>query len=127
MMKDDRNILQALIGDGRPLLIFTGLSLVLSGGFAIFLSATGRFLPHDIQFLGMTTDRLCGINQCRIVHFMFYDRVAFGGALISVGALYMWMAEFPLRGGEGWAWWLFLVSGRGRILCGHPRPSGCRL
>jgi hypothetical protein len=106
-----RNYFSALIGDGRPLLMLTGLSLVLCGGFALFLSATGHFLPHDIQFLGMTAEKLCGLDQCRIVHFMFHDRVAFGGALISIGSLYMWMTEFPMRRGEAWAWWLFLLSG----------------
>ena len=111
VIRDDRGFLQALLGDGRPLLIFTGLSLVLSGAFALFLSASGHFLPHDINFLGMTADELCAINGCRVVHFMFHDRVAFGGALVAVGLLYMWMAEFPLRHGEAWAWWLFAVSG----------------
>ncbi len=85
--------------------------LVLSGAFALFLSANQHFLPHDVQFLGMTAEQLCGIQSCRIVHFMFHDRVAFGGALISVGALYMWLAEFPLRERKAWAWWLFIVSG----------------
>lgn len=108
---DDRGFFHALIGDGRPLLVFTGLSLVLSGLFALFLSVTGQFLPHDIQFLGMTAEQLCAIHRCRIVHFMFHDRVSFGGALIAVGTLYMWMAEFPLRRGEAWSWWLFVVSG----------------
>src|SRR5918997_3695762 len=108
---DDRGFLQALLGDGRPLLIFTGLSLVLSGAFALFLSASGHFLPHDIRFLGMTADELCAINGCRVVHFMFHDRVAFGGALVAVGLLYMWMAEFPLRRGKAWAWWLFVITG----------------
>ncbi|HEX8847068.1 MAG TPA: hypothetical protein VF791_20665 [Pyrinomonadaceae bacterium] len=110
-LRDDRGIFQALIGDGRPFLIFTGLCLVLSGAFALFLSATGHFLPHDVQFLGITAEQLCALNGCRIVHFMFHDRVAFGGALISTGALYMWLAEFPLRRGKAWAWWLFVVTG----------------
>ena len=109
--QDERGLLEALVGDGRPLLIFTGLSLVLSGAFALFLSATGHFLPHDIQFLGMTAEELCAIKNCRVVHFMFHDRVAFGGALIAIGALYMWLAEFPLRRGEAWAWWLLAASG----------------
>jgi MFS family permease len=108
---DDRGLIQALVGDGRSLLIFTGLCLVLSGGFALFLSATRHFLPHDVQFLGITAEQLCALAQCRIVHFMFHDRVAFGGALIAIGAIYMWLAEFPLRRGEAWAWWLFLVTG----------------
>lgn len=108
---DDRGILQALLGDGRPLLSFIGLSLVLSGAFALFLSITGQFLPHDVQFLGMSAEQLCAIQGCRIVHFMFHDRVSFGGTLMAVGALYMWLAGFPLRRGEAWSWWLFIVSG----------------
>lgn len=108
---EDRSLLQAFMGDGRPLLIFTGLSLILSGGFALFLAASGQFLPHDTQFLGMTAEQLCAIQNCRIVHFMVHDRTAFGGALIAVGLLYFWLAEFPLRSGESWAWWLFILSG----------------
>jgi len=106
-----RSYLAALISDGRPLLMLVGSILILCGAFALFLSATGNFLPHDIRFLGMTAQALCAVNQCRIVHFMFHDRVAFGGALIAIGTLYLWMAEFPLRNGEAWAWWLFVLSG----------------
>lgn len=106
-----QGLLQALIEDGHPLLMFTGLSLVLSGGFALFLAATGHFLPHDTQFLGMTADQLCLINSCRIVRFMIHDRTAFGGALMAVGLLYMWLTRFPLRQAEPWAWWVFVLSG----------------
>lgn len=108
---DDRGFFAALLGDGRPLLAFSGLALILSGGFAIFQSASGQFLPHDVEFLGMTARDLCRLDGCRIVHFMFHDRVSFGGSIIAVGSLYLWLAEFPLRGGEAWAWWLFLLSG----------------
>jgi hypothetical protein len=108
---DNRSLLQALLADGRPLLLFTGLALVLSAGFALFLSVTGHFLPHDVKFLGMTERDLCAINQCRIVHFMFHDRVSFGGVLIAIGSLYMWLAEFPLKNREPWAWWTLLLSG----------------
>ena len=108
---DQRGLLQALVGDGRPLLMFTGLSLVLSGGFALFLAATGHFLPHDARFLGMTAEQLCAVKECRIVRFMVHDRAAFGGALIAMGSLYLWLAEFPLRRAETWAWQLFALSG----------------
>ncbi len=108
---EDSGILQVVIGDGRPLLLFTGLALVLSGGFALFLAASGQFLPHDVQFLGMAAEKLCSLHQCRIVHFMVHDRVAFGGSLVAVGSLYMWLAEFPLRNREPWAWWTFAITG----------------
>jgi hypothetical protein len=91
--------------------MLTGLALIGSGGFAVFQSATGQFLPHDVEYLGMTALDLCGINACRIVHFMFHDRVSFGGTLIAMGSLYLWLAAFPLHQGEAWAWWLFLLSG----------------
>ena len=108
---DNPGLFTALIADGRPLLAFTGLILILSGLFALFLSATHHFLPHDVEYLGMSPEELCAINECRIVHFMFHDRVAFGGALIGVGVLYLWLVEFPLRQRQAWAWWLFVVSG----------------
>lgn len=108
---DDRGLFEALVGDGRPLLIFAGVSLVLFGAFALFLSASRQFLPHDVQFLGLTAEQLCALYGCRVVYFMFHDRVAFGGALIAIGSLYMWMAEFPLKQGQAWAWWVFIVSG----------------
>jgi hypothetical protein len=106
----NRGLLAALIDDGRPLLIFIGVCLALAGAFALFLSVTRQFLPHDVQYLGMTAEQLCGIQNCHVAYFMFHDRVSFGGALIAIGALYVWLAEFPLRNGEAWSWWLFFVS-----------------
>jgi MFS family permease len=111
--QDDERVgfFAALAGDGRPLLSLTGLALVGSGLFALFLSATGHFLPHDEQFLGMTAKELCSLHGCRIVHFMYHDRASFGGALVAVGTLYLWLAQFPLRRREAWAWWTLLLSG----------------
>ena len=108
--EDQRGLISVAIADGTPLLIMMSVALVLCGGFALFLSAEKQFLPQDIDFLRMTADQLCGIHQCKIVHFMFHDRVAFGGSLIAIGTLYLWLVMFPLRSGEGWAWWLLLVS-----------------
>ena len=108
---DDRSLFAAAIRDGRPLVIFTGLCLLLAGCFVLFQSATGHFLPHDSAYLGMSAEELCSQNECRIVHFMIHDRVSFGGTMIAIGALYMWLAEFPLRRGEAWAWWLLVASG----------------
>lgn len=108
---DDRNLLAALVGDGRSLLSVTALALLFSGAFALYLTATGRFLPHDTDFLQMSAAELCRVAGCRINAFMFHDRAAFGGSLIAVGVLYLWLAEFPLRSGRKWAWWTFAVTG----------------
>jgi hypothetical protein len=111
VIPDDRGFVSALVGDGRPLIALTGVLLVLSGLAAFFLAATGHFLPHDEQFLGMTSTQLCAWNGCRVVHFMIHDRVSFGGALVAIGLLYLWLAEFPLKARAPWAWWLVLLSG----------------
>ena len=110
-MAEERGFFEAIVGDGRPLIAFTGLCLALSGAFALFQSATGHFLPHDTDFLQMSAQDLCGIDECRIVHFMFHDRVSFGGAIIAIGVMYLWLAEFPLKAGQAWAWWALAASG----------------
>lgn len=107
----DRGLLEALLGDGTFPLTLTGVALAGAGGFALFLSGTGHFLPHDVAQLGMDATRLSRAGNPQLVNFMFHDRAAFGGALVSIGLLYLWLAEFPLRRGEAWAWWTLLVSG----------------
>ncbi len=95
----------------RFLVRVTALALILSGIFAIFLGVTGRFLPHDERFLGMTARDLCALHRCRIVHFMIHDRVSFGGAVTATGLLYLWLVASPLQRGQAWAWWALLLSG----------------
>ena len=107
----DRGLFSALVDDGRPLLTLTALALLFSGGFAIFLSVVQQFLPHDLAFLGMTARELCALGDCRVVAFMVHDRATFGGVLIAIGVLYLWLTEFPLRQGESWAWWTLVSSG----------------
>ena len=109
--RESRGFLEAMVDDGRPLVSLTGVCLALTGAFALFQSATGHFLPHDTEFLQMAAQDLCSINECRIVHFMFHDRVSFGGSLIAIAVLYLWLAAFPLKAGDAWAWWALCVSG----------------
>lgn len=82
-MRDERGLLEALLSDGRFLLSITGLMLVLSGGFGIFQSLTGYFLPQDVHALGFDARQLAAAANMRVVHFMFHDRVAFGGTLLA--------------------------------------------
>jgi hypothetical protein len=107
----NRGLLPLLAGDGRPPLGVVGLGLFAAGLFALFLGCRGEFLPHDIAYLGMTADQLCGVNECRVVHFMVHDRVAFGGALAAIGLMYLYLAAEPLGRGERWAWRLLAASG----------------
>ncbi len=111
MHHDQRGLAEAFVGDGRSLIVLCGICLGLAGLFAIFQSMTGHFLPHDVAYLKMQPEELCSINECRIVHFMIHDRISFGGSLVAIAALYMWLAEFPLRHREQWAWWTLVASG----------------
>lgn len=108
---DTRSIWHPLFFDGRFLIVLTGLVLIFSGLFVITQSFSGHFLPHDVQYLGMDAERLSLYYGGRITAFMFHDRVAFGGSIIAVGMIYMWLAEFPLKQGKAWAWWILLLSG----------------
>jgi hypothetical protein len=111
VMSRSRGFFETLAGDGRPLLNVTALALLFSGAFAIYLSITGQFLPHDVAFLEQTAEELCRYSDRRIVAFMFHDRVAFGGSLLAIGTMYLWLAAYPLASRQAWAWWAFAVSG----------------
>jgi hypothetical protein len=96
---------------GRALIALTGWVLIATGLFALVLAATIKLLPYDIAYLGMTMDDLCARGACKVVHFMAHDRVSFGGSIISIGILYVWLARVPLRAGEAWAFWALVLSG----------------
>jgi len=103
-------LLARWVGDGRPLLAACAGALIFGGGFAIFVALTGDFLAHDVHYLGMTADQVCAV-QCRIVDFMIHDRASWGGSLVGIGVLYLWLVTFPLAAGQRWAWWTLVVSG----------------
>ena len=93
------------------MLIFSAVFLVACGAFAVFQAATGHFLPHDALYLGMSASQLCALDDCRILHFMIHDRISFGGVLVAIGVVYLWLARFPLARMESWSWWTLACSG----------------
>jgi hypothetical protein len=99
------------IDDGRPLLILSAVFLVGCGIFAIFQASTGHFLPHDTVYLGMAASEVCALQDCRILHFMIHDRISFGGVLVAIGTVYVWLTMFPLRRQQRWAWTALAASG----------------
>jgi hypothetical protein len=105
-----RGRIETAIGDGRSLVVLAAAILVGCGAFAIVQAVTGNFLPHDAMYLGMSANELCALQGCRILHFMIHDRVSFGGVLIAIGVVYTWLALFPLRRMESWAWWALASS-----------------
>ncbi len=108
---DDRSLVAILVGDGRPLLALFAVGLGLAGLFAWFLSLIGEALPHELRFLGMSLEELRTLAGGRVADFMTHDRVAFGGTLIAMAVIYLWLVAVPLARGERWAWWLIAATG----------------
>jgi hypothetical protein len=109
--EDESYLAALLVGDGRPLLALFALGLGLAGAFAWFLSAVGEALPHELRFLGLTLDQLRALAGGRVMDFMIHDRVAFGGTLLAMSVVYLWLIAGPLGHGERWAWWLIAITG----------------
>ena len=87
---------------GGRLLLLTAAVLAGSGLFAIGQAATGRLLPHDEAWLGMTAAELGRYQGGRIVGFMVHDRASFGGTLVAIAVLYALLVRGPLaRGNAG--------------------------
>lgn len=79
--------------------------------FAWFLAITDQLLPHDLAWLTISEADPRSIADGRLVHFMAHDRAAFGGTLVAISVLYLWLVRFPLAEGRTWAWWLLAVGG----------------
>jgi hypothetical protein len=105
------SLLDALVGDGRALLGIFGLGLALAGAFAWFLSAAGEALPHELRFLETTLPELRRLAGGRVIDFMTHDRVAFGGTLLAMAVIYLWLVAVPIAAGQRWAWWAIAATG----------------
>jgi hypothetical protein len=110
-MRDERGLLEVVLGDGRFLIALTGISLALSGTFAVLQSVSGQLLPQDSHAIGMDSMALMHAGNRHLLGFMFHDRVAYGGCLAAVGAGYLWLSAFPMLARAAWAWWALLFSG----------------
>jgi len=110
-MRDQRGILEAVLGDGRFLIALTGIALALAGGFAVLQSVSGQLLPQDSHAIGMDSTALRHAGNRHLLGFMFHDRVAYGGSLLAIGLGYLWLAAFPMLARAAWAWWALVVSG----------------
>ncbi len=110
-MRDERGLLEAVLGDGRFLIALTGIALALSGGFAILQSVSGQLLPQDSHAVGMDSLALMRAGTRHLLGFMFHDRVAYGGTLLAIGIGYLWLAAFPMQVRSAWSWWALLCSG----------------
>ncbi len=110
-VSSDESLIRAWASDGPALLGLTAVGLVVGGSFAWFLALSDQLLPHDLAWLSLSETDLRAVADGRLVAFMAHDRAAFGGTLVAIGVLYLWLVRYPLAAGESWAWWLLTVSG----------------
>lgn len=109
--RQSRGVVRAWIADGTGLLTAAALGLLAAGSFAWFLAVTDQLLPHDLAWLSITEDDLRRVADGRLLRFMAHDRAAFGGTLIAIAVLDLWLIRIPLAAGRSWAWWALALAG----------------
>jgi dihydroorotate dehydrogenase len=87
-----------------------GLSMIFGGMLALIIAATSVVLPYDIEFLGIGSDHINGINS-RLLPFMSHDRITLAGTMISIGVIYAQLGRYGLSQGLHWSKTALLVSG----------------
>ena len=109
--RERRGVIGDWVADGTALLSVAALGLLAAGLFAWFLAVTNQLLPHDLAWLTITEDELRRVADGRLIHFMAHDRAAFGGTLIAIAVLDLWLVRVPLADGRAWAWWTLAIAG----------------
>ena len=109
--REDRSLVACWVRDGHALLSIAALGLLAAGLFAWFLALTDQLLPHDLAWLTIQEAELRAIADGRLLHFMAHDRAAFGGTLVAVAILDLWLVSVPLKVGRAWAWWTLAIAG----------------
>jgi hypothetical protein len=97
---NDEGLFDTLLSDGQSLFKLIALGLIGASIFVVFRprpDASSATPP--ISAWTRNNSVRCG---CRIGAAQIHDRISFGGVLLAIGVMYLWLAEFPLRrGGRG--------------------------
>ena len=92
-------------------LYLAALMLILIGIAALATAVSITFLPHETAYLQTSVSSLNHAHHDHsLIGFIIHNRIAFGGTLIVLGWLYLWLSHYPLRQGQRWAWWALLLS-----------------
>jgi dihydroorotate dehydrogenase len=93
-----------------------GCGLILAGIAISSIGITSVFVPDDLRFMHTTAhDLLC--HNDRLLPAIAHDRAGFGGSLFTVGVGVLMTALHGFRQGEGWVWWMLLISGLPGFIC----------
>jgi dihydroorotate dehydrogenase len=95
---------------GQLLLVVQAAGLMVAGIAIAILGSTQVFVQEDLAFLQMTRIDVEAIHP-RLVGVIAHDRAAFGGMLLSVGAVILYVAMWGFDRGRVWLWWMLFVGG----------------
>lgn len=95
---------------GQQLFVGIGLGLVLAGITICKVGTSTVFVPEDLMFMHTTAHDLLSHNE-HLLPAIAHDRAGFGGSLVTCGLAVLLTALQGFRQGEGWVWWMLLLSG----------------
>jgi dihydroorotate dehydrogenase len=95
---------------GQLWFVGIGFGLILAGITICRVGTTSVFVPDDLMFMHTTAHQLLGHND-HLLPTIAHDRAGFGGSLFTAGIAVLLTALHGFRQGEGWVWWMLLVSG----------------
>ncbi len=82
--------------------LLMGAGMLFGSVLALAIAATRVVLPYDEQFVGMSREKLAGVNP-RLLAFMAHDRVSLAGTMVAIGVMYVGLSWFGIRRGLHWA------------------------
>lgn len=95
---------------GQLLLVVQAAGLLAAGAAIAALGSTQVFVREDLAYLQMNRSEIEAIHP-RLVGIIAHDRAAFGGMLLSVGAVVLYCAMWGFERGRAWLWWMLFVGG----------------
>lgn len=95
---------------GQLLFVGIGIGLLLAGFTICKVGISTVFVPQDLEFMGTSAHELLCSND-HLLPTIAHDRAGFGGSLVTAGVAVLLTALHGFRQGEGWVWWMLLVSG----------------
>jgi dihydroorotate dehydrogenase len=95
---------------GQLLFVSIGAGLMLAGITICKVGTSTVFVKEDLMFMCTTADHLLAHND-HLLPAIAHDRAGFGGALVTAGIAVLLTSLHGFRQGEGWVWWMLLISG----------------